>query len=330
MPYSVGGIPATTTAGTLSGLNLVQLFDDLLFPTVNPTYTIPTITLVSSLTGNKEVGSTIGPVITLTGTENDANYFSRLVIIKSINSGSGVTLSTVSATSSMTVSSVTGIADQFGYTDPNNPNFSYAISYTDTGLVPNPSSGAVSSTVVYSGLGDYTAGLAKKDNKGVTHSVVASIRSINAPQADDINFTTSTQTITGYYPYFYGKTTTQKTATEIAAIIQSGIGFTSVINSAATTYNSVSPSSTSLNMGFGATGEWIWFANYYLFNNKIHWTDTTNPLSNGNIGIVPGPSGDLFATASIITVTSSNGYWAVQYKIYIANKITTLGSAYIA
>ena len=314
MPNTVGGIASGTTAGSLSGLNLVQLFDDLLFPTVTPTYTIPTIGLSSTITGIKEVGETISPVVTLTGTENDANYFSQLIIQKSVNSGGSSTLLTVSATSSMTVTSASSIASQFGYADPNNPNYSYAISTTDSSLVvPAPSSGG-SSTVAYSGLGDYTAGLAKKNNKGVTHSASPAVRSTLYPQASGSNFASNGQTITGYYPYFYGKSSTQKSASDIVTIIQSGTGFTKVVNAG----------SGSLSMAFNATGEWPWFAVYSVYPTKSTWYE--NALNNGSIGGVT----DLFASPTTLSIISSDGYWTVTFKIYPANKVTTLGTATIA
>jgi hypothetical protein len=296
-------------------MNLVQLFDDLLFPTVNPTYTIPTIVLASTITGIREIGLTISPAISLTGTENDANYFSQLVIQKSVNGGGSLSLFTASATSSMIVATVSAIGSQFGYTDPNNPNFSYALLGTDSNLVvPAPASGG-SSTVAYSGLGNYTAGLAKKNNKGVTHSASAAVRSTSFPQAASTNFAPSGQTIIGYYPYFYGKTSTQKSASDIVTIIQSGTGFTKVVNAG----------SGSLSMAFSATGEWPWFAVYSFYPTKSTWFESA--LNSGNIGLVPT---DLFAAPTTLSVTSPDGYWTVTYNIYPANKPTTLGTATIA
>jgi hypothetical protein len=215
----------------------------------------------------------------------------------------------------MTISTVTSIPPQFGYTDPNNPNYSYAISVIDSGLVvPAPASGG-SSTVVYSSLGNYTAGLAKKNNKGVTHSATPVIRSTSAPQAADSNFASGNQTITGYYPYFYGKTSTQQTAADIVTILQSGTGFTKVVNAG----------SGSLSMTFGASGEWPWFAVYSVYPTKSTWYETA--LNNGNIGLVPT---DLFAAPTTLSVISSDGYWTVTFKIYPANKVTTIGTATIA
>lgn len=41
MPTTVGGIPSGTTVADLKGDTLISLWDDLLFPTVNPTYVLP-------------------------------------------------------------------------------------------------------------------------------------------------------------------------------------------------------------------------------------------------------------------------------------------------
>ena len=315
MPTTVGGIASGTTVASLYGKNFVQLFDDLLFPTVNPTYTIPTISVSSTITGIVEIGLTISPTITVTGVENDAGYFSKLVIRRNENSLGVVSIATVSSTASMTVVAVSNIASQFGYSDPNNPNFSYQTSTSETYSMPAPISGAVS-TVVYSGFSDYNIGIAKKNNKGVTHSVAFAVRSTTSPQAPSTNFTSSNQTITGYYPYFYGKSATQQSATQIKSIIESGLaGFaTKVVNTGA----------GSLSMAFNATGEWPWFAIFDSYTTKTTWYE--NALNNGSIGGVT----DLFASPTTLSITSPDGYWIVNYKIYPANKVTTISTATIS
>jgi hypothetical protein len=316
MPAAVGGIPATTTVANLSNKNFVQIFNDILFPTQNPTYTIPTITLASTVTSIREIGQTFSPTVTLVGTKNDAGAFSQLTVRKSINGGSASTLTT----GSITITSATAIAPQFTYPDPNNPNFSYTVSTTDSGLIiPAPASGGTNSTVTYSGLGNYDAGLAKKNNKGSTDVRPLLVRNSAAPQSADTNFAPSAQTITGYYPYFYGKTSTQKTAAEIVTIIQAAVAgtYTKVTNNAA----------GSLSMTFGATGEWPWFATYSVYTTKTGWVDQSQPLNNGAIG---NPT-DLFpAPTTVPNVASADGYWTTSFKIYPAGKVTTLGTATIS
>lgn len=56
----LGGIKAGTTASTLSGKSFSEMFDDLLFPTVQPTATVNSVTLSlkNGLATTREVGST--------------------------------------------------------------------------------------------------------------------------------------------------------------------------------------------------------------------------------------------------------------------------------
>lgn len=311
MPNSVGGIPAGTLASDLAGDTIVQILDDLFFPTVLPTYTVPTMVLSSSVTGSREIGSTMSSALSVVGTENDADQFTSLTIKRSLNSLTAVTLAN---TLSPLQSSVANVPDQFGYTNPNNPNYNYSLSHTDTGLVvPAPISGN-NSTIVYSAIGDYSAGLAKLNNKGIADSRAAQIRSANAPQALDTNFAANSITILGYYPYFYGKTASSQTASQIKSIIESGSGYTKV----------VSFGSGGLSMSFNAVGEWPWFAIYSGYATKTTWYE--NALNSGLIG---APT-DLFASPTTLSVTSPDGYWVVTYKIYPANKVTTLGTAIIS
>ena len=290
------------------------MFDDLLFPVVLPTYTIPTISLISDVIGIREIGSLITSTLDLKGTENDANYYSSLEILKSINGLSTSSLLLVTSTSSMSVVLESPIPDQFGYSDPNNPNYSYSIQHIDSSVtVPTPLSGG-SSTLVYSGLGDYTSGVAKSDNKGNLDVRTPSVRSTAAPQSSSTGFASNTPTVTGYYPYFYGKTSTSQSASQIVSIIQSGSGFTKVVNNGA----------GSLSMSFNAVGEWPWFAIYDVYPTKSTWYE--NALNNGSIG---APT-DLFGSPTTLSVVSFDGYWTVNFKIYPANKVTTLGTGTIS
>ena len=61
MPSAVGGISKGTTVGDLNGKSYNQMFDDLLFPTVNPTFTNPSATIkFTDYAATQEVGAT-GP-----------------------------------------------------------------------------------------------------------------------------------------------------------------------------------------------------------------------------------------------------------------------------
>ena len=79
-------------------------------------------------------------------------------------------------------------------------------------------------------------------------------------------------------------------------------------------------------MNFNATGEWPWFAIFSGYANKTTWYE--NALNSGSIGV---SSTDLFPPPiTTLSVTSPDGYWTVNYKIYPAGKVTTLGTAIIS
>lgn len=310
VPNTIGGISSGTTVSDLKDRNLVELFDDLLFPTLLPSYVNPTITLSSTVTGIREVGSSYSSTITLTGRENDASSFTSLSIYSSVNGGSSTLLLN---STSLTGTASSDLASQFGFTNSNNPNLSYAIGYLHSGVIV-PTYSLSNSTISYSGFGDYSAGLALKNSKGLTDGRTPAVRSTSNPQAAGTNFASSTQTVIGYYPYFYGKTSTQKTASEIKTIIESGSGFTKVVNTG----------TGNLSMSFNASGEWPWFAVFESYTTKTAWYET--PLNSGSIG---GAS-DLFVSPTTLSITSSDGYWIANYKIYPAGKVTTLGTAIIS
>ena len=61
MPSAVGGIAKGTTISALEGKTYNEMFDDLLFPTVNPTFTAPSASIAfKSYSSTQEVGAT-GP-----------------------------------------------------------------------------------------------------------------------------------------------------------------------------------------------------------------------------------------------------------------------------
>ena len=59
MPSTVGGIAAGTTVNDLKGDTLIAMWDDLLFPTVNPTYVLPNNSFVDNQGPYEEIGDSI-------------------------------------------------------------------------------------------------------------------------------------------------------------------------------------------------------------------------------------------------------------------------------
>ena len=64
MPNTVGGIPAGTTVYDLQGDSLRSILNDLLFPTVNPTYVAPSGSFTYNVADLQEIGAIINPQFT--------------------------------------------------------------------------------------------------------------------------------------------------------------------------------------------------------------------------------------------------------------------------
>jgi len=298
VPNTVGGITAGTTASSLKAKNIVQVIDDLLFPTVLPTYTIPIIaTFTASQSGYQEIGSTISQVLNQTHNKNDAGAYTSLVFKR------GVT--TINTVSSPTGTSITNIAAQFGYADPNNPNLSYSSSFTNSGYV------VPAGVTTWTAEGAYDAGLPKQDNKGGTDSRSAAVRSVNAPQAAS-TLVSSGQSIIGIYPYFWGVSNTQPTAASIATAIQNN-----------TTNLVLADAGSPIEITFSASGQYVWFVTAATYASKTNWYNTA--LNNGSIG-----AGQFILAPVTQNVTSPQGYWsAVSFKVYISGFATTTSGSII-
>lgn len=309
MAATIGGFSNGTKVSSIKDMNLVQMWDTLLFPTVSPQYSPATLVLTSTVTGTKEIGSSVSPSLSINGTKNDAGKFTRLKISR----GSTQLIQTTSPSEG----AATNLPTQFGFDNGNNPNKVYDTSYTDTGyVVPAPTGNATSTTTTYSGEGDYDAGVALKDNKGVLDTRSAAVGTTSAPQAAQNNKSSNNRTITGYYPYFYGKSSSQLTAQQIRDLIIAG---DSSVNKV------IANSSGSLSMNFNADGEWCWFLTYNKFATKTAWYATA--LNNGTIG---QQSDDLFPLPTNFTIKSKDNLWEVDYKVYIATKVTTITNATIS
>ena len=309
MAATIGGFNDGTKVSDIKAMNLVQMWDTLLFPTVLPQYYPATLVLTSTVTGIKEIGSTVSPDLSITGTKNDAGEFTKLIISR----GSSELIST----SSPTAASASNLDKQFGFDNGNNPNFSYNTTVTDSSyIIPAPTGNATSTTTTYSGKGDYIAGVALKNNKGVLDIRSAAVGTTSAPQAAQNNKSSNNRTITGYYPYFYGKSSSQLTTQQIKDLIIAG---DSSVNKV------IANSSGSLSMNFNADGEWCWFLTYNKFPTKTAWYATA--LNNGTIG---QQSDDLFPLPTNFTIKSKDNLWEVDYKIYISTKVTTITNATIS
>lgn len=291
---AVGGA-AASPASVWKTKTIVQVLDDILFPDVLPTYTVPTITLTGAQSGTKEVGELISQPLTLAGIKNDAGAFTNLSI-----SRGGVASGSVGSTTTPTITAATNVPDQFGYTNPNNPNANYSYQVTDTYTV-------LAGQATWVGSSNYNTGQAKKNNKGVTDTRTAQVRNTAAPQAAGSNFTATGVSVTGIYPYYWGVSSAQPTKASIATAIQTGVGATRELSSSAGT----------VAITYNANGQYVWFAHADIYTTKTKWYNTD--LNNGNIG-----AGSFILAPENQNMTANNGRWTnVSYKVYISSGATT-------
>ena len=285
---AVGGA-ASTSASTWKSKNIVEVLDTILFPDVLPTYTIPTLTISGPQSGTKEIGSTVAQVLSLIGTEGDASTFTALAVSRNSTQ--------LSSAVNPLIYGFSDIAAQFGYADPNNPNYSYVLGYTDNFVV-------VSGNTSWSGTGTYLAGGPKKNNKGVTDVREAQLRNTSAPQAAS-SISSNSITVTGIYPYFWGKSNTLPTAASIAAAILAG-----------STNKVLTDASGTVSVTFAAAGQYVWMAHSASYTSKTKWFNTQ--LNQGSIG-----AGNFILSPVTQSVGSPDGLWTgVSYKVYISSGAT--------
>lgn len=293
----VGGAPALP-ASIWKTYNMVDVLDQILFPTLLPNYVIPTLSLISTDSGIREIGSTIAPSLNLFGTKNDAGNFINLTFNRTFNS----ITSNLCSVSSLSNYPTTNIPPEYGFNDPNNPNLIFSANCLDSYVIPAPPSSYFSS-INYGGSSIYLSGLTKQDNKSNFDSRPYAIRSTSNPQLSSSTLNSNSILIIGLYPYFFGTATTQPTSVDVTNFISTGNSSSVLLDAQST-----------INITFNATNVYLWFAHYASNTTKTKWF--VDSLNTGNIGL---PS-DLFNAPTTQNVSSPLGYWTnIPYKIYISN-----------
>lgn len=292
---TVGGIDAGEVVP--AGTNIQELAELLLTTTFYPTYTIPTITISGNQSGIKEVGTSLTQSLTISGIENDSGPFTLLNILRN-----GALIST---TSTPTQTSEADISSQFGYPDPNNPNYKYTLLYNDAySIVLGNNDWNGNGTYLGSEIPSSGYGLPKKDNKGVFDTRTALVRSVNAPQLGNIGFASNTINVTGLYPYFYYKSSSPITSLGMVTAIENGSATKVVASSAGT-----------LSIPYNVSAQYLAVAYPSSSTTKTVYFVTT--LDSGAITLVFNP----VATES---VDSATGLWSnIDYKIHTSQEAIT-------
>lgn len=126
---------------------------------------------------------------------------------------------------------------------------------------------------------------------------------IEGLNTNNIPFNSSNYTVNSIYPIFFGISNSVPTANQ--ALIDSGT-------------KQVVQSTGNLNITFGASGQYLWFAHPASNTTKTKWY--VNALNNGNIGTIS----DLFNAPTSVSIDSPTVMWnGIAYKIYISNFPTT-------
>jgi hypothetical protein len=283
----VGGAPAAP-ASSWKTKNLVEVLDTILFPTLNPTYVVPTLTLtVSGASSAYEVGDVYSVTFTAQGIKNDAGVFSAIVVRRD---GTPIT------TSSITTATTTNVPDQFGYPSSNNPNARYTVTAQESVTLST-------TPVSWAAVANYAAGQPRKTNKGADDGTAPAVRTSTAPQAAATNFSSNTVSVTPIYPYFWGKSATPLTAQTVANLIQSGDSSVQKV---------LAPASGTVTIDFDVVNGYIWMAHVSEYPDKVRWyVDQTNnePMS----------ASSWIAPAVAQNITSSQGKWSNKpFRVYIS------------
>ena len=311
---ALGGLDETP-ASTLKTKTMVELMNEILFPTQLPTYIVPAVSnsisgfASTANSGGNEIGSQVTYVQKGTGTKNDCGNVTEVSLLSNLNGAGFIATSTGPGDQV----NLANMPDTFpGVPNINNPNFRQELEETvENYVIPAPESGT-RSVFQFRSTTTTTDGLKKNDNKGQPDTRAFG-STVNNPQ-EGRTLTSSTSTKYGYWPYFWGKSATQQSADQVVALLEAGTYVGKQVR------NSVG----TLVMDFTADGEWPWFAIPEGFNDKTEWF-----VSASNFGDIGATPTDLFAAGQIREVESNLGYWTKNYKIYVAQKVTTIGSAEI-
>lgn len=285
----VGGA-ISKPAAYWKNLSLAKVLDEILFPDIMPTYTVPVITLATPSIPLKEVGETIGQVFQIRGYKNDAGPFTDLKLERN---------DSVIWDDTFTTIPISDIPDQFDYPNPNNPNFMYSKDYTESHVLTK-------GLTTWRAFGTYGNGLAKQNNKNITDVRTPAVLSANAPQLSS-TFGSNIISATADYPIFWGVSNTLLSAAAIEALIEAGSANKVLVSAA-----------ESIAITYAASGQYIWFAYWAGYTTKSRWY--VNAFNTGFIG----NASDLFDDATIRSITSPTGLWSnVDFKIHISNYPTT-------
>ena len=270
-----GKTPSTITVGgisdgtTLTGRSYTSLFQELLVPTLSPTYVAPSNQFTSPQSGTYEVGCVVNMSFNSSFNKGAINLDGSFQDYRSgdVNcyfySGNGLPASVASS------------------------NLSDAQSVNN--VTVNNGSESWSSCV------GYNAGPQPYDSNG-DDSGSPLLPSISGPK---------TVSISGIYPYYYGKLASGSRPAVTNALVNSG-------------NKVVGNSNATVSVNFNSsTSEYSWVAIPSTSTSKTCWY--VNGLDNGRVNNAPS---DKYPDECVISITSSDGCWSnINYKVYMSGTV---------
>jgi hypothetical protein len=271
----------------------------------------------------------VTPGVTAFGIKNDAGPFTDIYIYRTVNGGSPESVG-YGGTSDLIRTSQTIIPSQFGYADPNNPNYRYRITDADAYTIPAPASGQIATSILYGASGAYQSGLPKLDSRGNTDTRDTQVRDTEYGQSGDSNFLSEVVGVSGFYPYYWGWSTvgTGLTAAQVQSLINNGGTSTPGI----TIFRAIGTVDPSFTVNFNPAGSstafdfYPFFATYAGFPTKTFYEVQPIGSSYKTSALIFGPatatqklaSYGVFLTPLTLPCSSPEGYWSsIDYKIYV-------------
>jgi hypothetical protein len=270
---TVGGV---TAGDNLTGKTALCLLQEILAPELFPTSLVnPSVSIGLSPSGTFEVGCSIAS-LSVTAT------FSRGSISPQYCSASPFR---------------SGLPNAYSFTGSQMP----------VGFQACASSPAVETATAYSVLlGGQTWSVCTRYDCGVQPKG-SSGTNYNTPLVSGCS-NVSNASITGIYPYYYGK---------LAAGSRPGV--TNALITTGCIAKPVADSNGTVTVTFSSSGEWTWLAIPATSTSKTCWF--VNALDNGRINNAPS---DKYPDECPIAITSAQGCWAgVNYKVYMSGYAAT-------
>ena len=277
---AVGGVEAGTPASQLKVLNIVQVLDNILFPTILPSIlTNKSVALtISGSSGTREIGETIARTLTAS--------FNR----GAIRNGDGTT----------NANPLVGAATQYTFTGTGISSTAQTGSTLDISNVIVSGTNNWAVTVNHdAGTGDYF------DNKGNVEDNLDASR-VSGTTTDSA----SSPSVTGVYPYFYLKSASPISSSDMASAIAAG-----------TATKVVASSTGTLAIPYNVSAQYLAVAYPSTSTTKTVYYVTA--LDNGAITVV-------FNAVATESVNSPDAYWSgVSYKVHTSKSALTNSNATI-